>query len=208
MSTRALQALKQHRFHLPWLLIKKFIASVVRIETLVLFRRALDDVSHHTAPGLDIVPANDAASQLFRRLCAKYPEKNFQERLGLRGRNCYVALRNGDIAGYGWLSTDSLYVDEIACTYPLAPGEVFIYDCFVDDAYRGQGIYPAILEATLSDCSKRSDIHTAVIGAISVNQASIRGIRKAGFKEWKRIHYVEWGRRQHWWGLDACGNAA
>lgn len=208
MSTRALQAIKRHRFALPWLLVKKSLGNLVRIETLVLFRYQLGSgLATGPAPlprGLQISRIDEPSDPVFRDLCARYPHKDFRERIGLSGRLCYVALCEDRVAGYGWVSSDSVYVDEIARAFPLSQGEVFIYDCYVDAAHRGRGIYPALLRAILGDLETRDGLGHAVIGAASVNHASLRGIRKAGFREWKRVHYLGWGNQHRWWGLDAC----
>ena len=211
MGYRSVQAFKRHRYSLPWLLLKKSLAGLVTIETLVLF-----DYDLQTWPkpigrdptGLAVCRVDDVTSPLFARLCAKYPDKDFPERGALPGRECYVAVCDDDIAGYAWVSADSLHVDEIACTLPLAPDEVFIYDCFVDEAHRGKGIYPLMLQAALRDCAAQRHIRRALIGAASVNHASLRGIRKAGFREWKRVHYVACGSMQRWWGLAPAATRA
>lgn len=204
MGTRGLQAFKRYRYSLPWLLLKKSLGGIVTLETLVLFDYDLDARKRpdtRTRPGLTVCRVEDPSGPLFARLCEKYPEKDFRVRRALPGRQCYVAVRDDDIAGYAWVSSDSLHVDEIACTLPLAADEVFIYDCFVDEAHRGEGIYPAMLETALADCAAQPGVRRAVIGAASFNHASIRGIRKAGFRELKRIHYVACGNLQRWWGL-------
>lgn len=206
MHSRSLQLFKRHRHALPWLVVKKSLAGLVTIETLVLFECDLADraTAHgYEPPDPAVLRIDDVASPLFARLCAKYAEKDFRERGMLPGRECYVALRDGDIAGYAWVSDDSMHVDEVACVVPIAADEVFIYDCFVDAAHRGAGIYPAMLRTALAGCAARQGVRRAVIGAASVNQASIRGIRKAGFREWKRIHYLQCGTMQRWWGLDS-----
>ncbi|MDY6983616.1 MAG: GNAT family N-acetyltransferase [Pseudomonadota bacterium] len=205
MATYGLQLFKRHRSALPWLLLKKGMSGVVTIETLVVFDVELETWTRHEhreSPGLMLCRITDSESPVFAQLCTKYPNKDFRERYVMRQRECYVALRNGEIAGYAWVSADSLHVDEIACTFPLAADEVFIYDCFVDEAFRGGGIYPAMLRAALDDCAAQKGIRRAVIGAVSVNHASLRGIRKAGFRERKRIHYLQCGPLQRWWGLD------
>lgn len=205
MAIRGLQLFKRHRYALPWLLLKKCVSGVVTIETLVVFDVQLDAwkrQEHRNLPGLTLSRIDDSESPVFAQLCAKYPDKDFRERYVLPRRDCYVALRTGEIAGYAWVSADSLHVDEIACAFPLAADEVFIYDCFVDEAFRGEGIYPAMLRAALEGCAAQKGVRRAVIGAVSVNHASLRGIRKAGFREWKRIHYLQCGNLQKWWGLD------
>jgi GNAT superfamily N-acetyltransferase len=205
MATHGVQLFKRHGYALPWLVLKKSVASFMTFETLVLFESTLDARALQGAsdrPGVTVIHIDDRQSPVFDRLCETYPDKDFRERIAVPGRECYVALREGDVAGYAWVSTDAMHVDEIACVLPIAADEVFIYDCFVDEACRGAGIYPAMLRAALAGCAAMPGVSRAVIGAVSVNKASLRGIMKAGFCELKRIHYLQCGGIQHWWGLE------
>jgi GNAT superfamily N-acetyltransferase len=205
MATHGIQLLKRHRYALPWLVLKKSVARFMTFETLVLFNFTLAGNARpeqRDPPGLCVLRI-DAQSPVFMRLCEKYPGKQFRERLAVSGRECFVAIRDGEVAGFAWVSCDAMYVDEIGCSLPIAADEVFIYDCFVDEAFRGQGIYPAMLHAVLAASAAKPGIRRAVIGAVSTNHASLRGIRKAGFRECKRVRYLQCGELRRWWGLDA-----
>jgi ribosomal protein S18 acetylase RimI-like enzyme len=204
MKSRILQALKTYRFTLPWMLLKKGLAPFVRIETLSIYRLPLSAVATEAkVPNspLAVVRIADTGSELLRKLCAKYTPNNFASRIN-QERCCYVALRGDVIAGYAWVATGALYIDEIARACRIPAGEIFIYDAFVDAEQRGRGIYPAMLAAVLADYRREGNTQAALIAAASVNQASIRGIRKAGFEEWKKVGYLEWRKKQRWWGLD------
>jgi GNAT superfamily N-acetyltransferase len=210
MNFRLVQALKTHRSSLPWVVVKKLFARVLKVETLVVYSRDLQSSPRESrvqSSVLDVIRVGDPQQEAFMRLCLKYPEKNFRARLRQEGQHCVIALRNNSIAGYAWIADKDLYIDEIAHTYTVARGEIFIYDCFVDEEHRGAGIYPAMLTFILDDASRSGNSKTACIAAAAVNQASIRGIIKAGFIEQKRIRFVEYRQKQKWWGLDPVGQA-
>ncbi|MEY4640384.1 MAG: hypothetical protein RLZZ227_378 [Pseudomonadota bacterium] len=207
MASRIGQAWKTHgAAALPWLLLRKALAKVIRTETLVVYRHSLNDsslLSLPPNPSVQFVKIDKPGSALFERLCSLYPRSNFFERMERGGRQCFVAMRQDMIVGYAWVASSTLYIDEIACMYPVAQSEIFIYDCFIDEHCRGQGIYPALLGAVLQDhCRRYNGLERACIAAVSDNRASIRGILKAGFVELTRVRYLEWGQHyRKWWGL-------
>lgn len=199
-------AWKTYRTSLPWIALRKLFGKLVRVETLVVYQRDIPSSSplqRTLDPSTQVIRLGDAGSEIFRRLCRQYPEKKFHERFRFAGQQCFVAMRDNRIAAYAWASACEIYVDEIACLYPVAPGEIFIYDCYVEAVCRGNGIYPAMLEAIVRDFAQREpNVKRAVIAASVLNHASIRGILKAGFTERRRIRYVECLHKQKWWGFD------
>jgi GNAT superfamily N-acetyltransferase len=205
IRSRVQRLLKTHRSALPRLLLRKLLARFVRTETLILYHLRLKQASPAPAalaPDFPVIRIERPDSETFRNLCAQYPQGNFHRRLHDEGRQCFVTLHEGRIAGYAWVADSRIYIDEIACSYPIAADEIFIYDCFVDNEFRGKGIYPRMLAAVLQDHSYgNSKPEKALIAASSVNQASIRGILKTGFVELKRIRYAECCGKQRWWGL-------
>jgi len=66
--------------------------------------------------------------------------------------------------------------------------EVYLYDAFTFAEYRGQNLYPALLQRVL-DSSHRQGLRRALIFVLSDNTASIRGVQKAGFREFQRVTY-------------------
>jgi GNAT superfamily N-acetyltransferase len=199
-----LLAWKKHRSSLPKVMLKKLLGKLVRVETLVVYRHELMSLPllHADRSTVQFVRLDDVASEAFHNLCRQYPHKKFHERLRRPGQLCYIALRANQIAGYAWVTRTDIYVEEISCMYPVAPGEIFIYDCFVDPLFRGAGIYPAMLGFIIEDGQQQNTkLKNVGIAASALNQASIRGILKAGFIEQKRIRYVECLQKQRWWGL-------
>src|SRR5205085_7281086 len=97
------------------------------------------------------------------------------------GRRCYVALVDGAIAGYGWVSFEEEAISELGMSFRLASDEVYIWDCASLPAYRGQRLYPALLSHMLTDL-REEGLHRAWIGADSVSLASQKGIILAGFQ--------------------------
>ena len=66
--------------------------------------------------------------------------------------------------------------------------EVYLYDAFTFAEYRGQNLYPTLLQRIL-DFSRQQGLRRALIFVLSDNTASIRGVQKAGFREFQRVTY-------------------
>jgi GNAT superfamily N-acetyltransferase len=202
VNARLLRAVKIHRHALPWVLLKKWVAPWLKTETVIIYGRSLQTdtlFASGTMPVVTVVGISDTHSALSRNLCSAFPEYGFAGRLRRPGHQCYVALQEGVISGYAWVAHDSLRIDEIAYRYSLGKREVFIYDCFVENACRGKGIYQTMLRAIVEDYGSRGEpLERALIAASSLNHASIRGIGKAGFIELKRISYLAWLGRHRW----------
>jgi GNAT superfamily N-acetyltransferase len=154
-----------------------------------------DDVA--SPKGVLISCVTDTTDSLYGSLCAQFPGRNFEARLHA-GNLCFVAHVEGRVVAFAWVAHQALWIDEIELTYPVQRGELFIYDCFVDSAQRGRGIYPALISAVLQQAEGR---HLALIAAMSSNPASMRGIEKTPFREHSRLRYLRCLGRRRWWSL-------
>lgn len=212
LMARTQQAVRTYRFDLPLILLKKLLAPLLTTEKILLYSRDVHSfitcgLQQSVVPGqlpLTIHRLDSADSVLFRALCQRFPEKDFAPRWREFGTQSFVAVAGGAIAGFAWVGRYRLRIAEINYQYPLASDELFIYDCFVAPAFRGQGIYPAMIGAILEE-SRGAGLKRALIAVTSVNRASIRGILKAGFTEFNRIVYLNWHGREQWWGFNSKG---
>jgi len=207
LPPRLAGALRQHRSAVPLVLLRKLLPAWCRMETLILLQQYLHEPRPVPVPrlaALDIQLIHSINDPLLRQLCAVWPDKPFAARLAEPGRYCWVALQDERIAGYAWVACAALSIDEIGCDFNPVQGECYIHDCFVVPACRGAGLYPYLLARVLQDCSTLDDsLHSAVIGVVATNRASLRGIRKAGFSEFARIRHLQCGSRRWWWGRPA-----
>jgi GNAT superfamily N-acetyltransferase len=209
--SRLAGALRQHRGTLPWVLLCKMLPAGCKVETLILLRQSLQLPRSVPLPHLaaiHIQQLHSPCDPLLRQLCGSWPAKTFAARLLTPGRYCWVALQGERIVGYVWVACFALPIDEIGWNYDPVPGECYIHDCFVEPDCRGAGLYPYLLARVLQDCKRpefllhsglNSALHSAAIGVIATNRASLRGIRKAGFAEYARIRHLQCGGRRWWW---------
>jgi GNAT superfamily N-acetyltransferase len=97
------------------------------------------------------------------------------------GRRCYAAHVEEALAAYGWVSFDDEFISEIRLRIRLAPGEAYIWDCATLPAYRGCRLYTALLAHMVGEL-RAEGLCRVWIGADQENEASQKGIARAGFQ--------------------------
>jgi GNAT superfamily N-acetyltransferase len=62
-----------------------------------------------------------------------------------RGCRCFGAWVEGELAGYGWLSTKPEWIGELELTITPRDGEGYIWNCFTREPLRRRGVLRALL---------------------------------------------------------------
>jgi GNAT superfamily N-acetyltransferase len=97
-----------------------------------------------------------------------------------QGNQPYLAhLRDTPVA-YGWSASKEVIVEVSGMAYFLPPAERYLWDFVTLPQWRGQGIYPRLLQAILEH--EEAHVNRFWIGHDAPNVASGRGILKAGFQ--------------------------
>lgn len=104
------------------------------------------------------------------------------------GHRPYLARIGEEIVGWGWLATEGFEIGELDITASLPPGNRYLWDFVTLPAWRGQGVYPVLIQAMLRD---DTDADRFWVGHDAPNVASGRGITKAGFKKVGEVYVVE-----------------
>jgi GNAT superfamily N-acetyltransferase len=99
------------------------------------------DVRLAEAPG-DVRRLRDYFAKVGRR------PGDVDERLG-RGDRCFIALAEGQLVHFSWLSAGPVECTEIGATLRLRPGELFQGDSFTDRALRGHTVTGAVMTAVI-----------------------------------------------------------
>ncbi len=105
------------------------------------------------------------------------------------GRRCFVALVDGAIATYGWVSHGVESIGELERSFRMAPDEAYIWDCATLPPYRGQHLYRALLDYIATTLC-RDGTRRIWIGASLDNTSSIRGFAAAGFQPVLTLTYL------------------
>jgi len=114
-----------------------------------------------------------------------------------RGCRCFGVWRDGELAGYGWLSTDAEWIGELQLEIKPGAGEAYIWNCFTLAQHRRRGVLRALLagirERAHSEGMKRVWIGSVAIpaerafGPSGFNPAlAMTSVRFAGF-HWLQV---------------------
>jgi ribosomal protein S18 acetylase RimI-like enzyme len=130
-----------------------------------------------------------------------------QQRFGA-GRRCFIALVDGSIATYGWVSHGVESIGELERSFRMAPDEAYIWDCVTLPRYRGQRLYCALLSHIVTTLC-RDGTRRIWIGASLDNTPSIRGFAAAGFQPVLTLTYLRLlGIRRVWMAGDTAASPA
>ena len=102
------------------------------------------------------------------------------ERRVARGSQPYVAWMGKRPVAYGWSAAGRYEAPPTGADTPLLPDERVFWDFATLPEWRGQGIYPRLLQAILAFEEPAASRFS--IGHAADNTASQRGIVKAGFR--------------------------
>jgi RimJ/RimL family protein N-acetyltransferase len=117
------------------------------------------------------------------------------------GHQPWLASLQGEPAGWGWVATRVASIGGSDITILLPATDRYLWDFETPQKWRGQGVYPALLQTILL---AEPDIERYWIGHDRANHASGRGILRAGFERIGAVHpttdggmvYVPHGRAE------------
>jgi GNAT superfamily N-acetyltransferase len=109
-----------------------------------------------------------------------------EQRLSL-GDMPYLAFSHGNLAHVAWVCRrPEVEVTEVWGSLALGPDAAYAMDCRTSLLFRGQGIYPAVLQHIVQDMATEGATRV-VVACESGNRASWKGIEKAGFVRVRRV---------------------
>lgn len=108
------------------------------------------------------------------------------------GHRAYVARRDGEPAGWGWVATRTADIGELGSAFAVPSGERYLWNFVTLAAHRGLGIYPRLIDAIVRAESREAERFW--IAYAPENHASGAGIRKAGFVALAEMSFDAAGR--------------
>lgn len=157
--------------------------------------------------GLGRLDADDPESTTLRARLAEAmrpaPPAEVAWRLAA-GRRAYVIRFGEAVVSYGWVSFDEEGIGELEGAIRVGPGEAYVWDCATLPAWRGRGLYPALLRAIARDLAAEG-LTWVWIAAVADNLPSLRGFAKAGYVRVGVVRYVRVGC---WRRLSVIGDPA
>jgi GNAT superfamily N-acetyltransferase len=84
-----------------------------------------------------------------------------------RGCRCFGVWRDGDLAGYGWLSTGPEWIGELELEITPGTGEGYIWNCFTLSHLRRRGVLRALL-AGIRERAQEVGLKRVWIGSVAI----------------------------------------
>ncbi len=97
-----------------------------------------------------------------------------------RGEKCFVAMHKDHIVSYIWGSRGKVGVEEITLAVQIGSSEIYLYDAFTLEPWRGHNLYPSVLQRAM-EYGRDLGLARTTIFVEAKNTPSIRGVTKAGF---------------------------
>ncbi len=114
-------------------------------------------------------------TEFFNEVCRNEYESRFR-----RGDLCCGLLKNDRLVNIGWLTKESIFINEIGKEYKIPHNSILIFDVITLESERGKGFYPLMLNH-ICKWSAANNFNRCIIYTEKENIASIKGIIKAGF---------------------------
>lgn len=92
----------------------------------------------------------------------------------------FTARVGNELAAFGWSATERAHIGGLDLHLTILAGERYLWDFATLPRYRGRGLYPFLLQEIMR--RQREDAEWFWIGHEPTNDASRRGILKAGFR--------------------------
>ena len=105
-----------------------------------------------------------------------------------RGEKCFVALENGKAVSYIWGARGAVGVEEIDQAVKPEAKEIYLYDAFTLEPWRGRNLYPSVLRRAL-EYGEKLGLTRSLIFVEAKNTPSRRGVDKAGFIQFQTLYF-------------------
>jgi len=191
--------LKLNKFRDILLKILKKVAGfkLFTVEKYNVYRKdlSLPDPEINCPIDLEIREAKKEEIENFKNMPPPFPRH--YEYYAIHGlRHCYLGLHKGKLVFIGWIKYPEEFQNFVLKLRKLKPTEAHPNHFFTLESYRGKNIYTKVMN--FFSVKLRSEGFTHLIGTIpKPNLASIKGIKKSGFKEIGKVYYLKmfWNKR-------------
>ena len=149
--------------------------------TMELYHLHISDLAVHTSPRVTLIKA--AQSVTDKHTCPSTQIYNNIIKNLKRNIDGVLAVCDGEIVGYGWIK----FKGDSDKFYRFGDRVAYLSEFFVENSFRGQGIYPSIISQLILSHDDYNDFY---ISAYSNNISSKKGLEKVGFKRIKTLRFT------------------
>jgi len=96
-----------------------------------------------------------------------------------RGCRCFAVWMDGQVAGYGWLSTGPEWIGELQLEITPGSAEGYIWNCVTVPEHRLKGVFRSLVLG-MASAARRSGLRRAWIGTVAV--PAEKALEPAGFR--------------------------
>ncbi len=96
-----------------------------------------------------------------------------------RGCRCFGVFAAGELAGYGWLSTDPEWIGELELTITPRRGEGYIWNCVTLPAHRRRGVFRTLISG-IAAAARDGGLRRVWIGSVAI--PAERAVGPSGFE--------------------------
>jgi hypothetical protein len=96
-----------------------------------------------------------------------------------RGCRCFAATIEGEIGGYGWLSTTPEWVGELQLEIKPRRNEGYIWNCVTLSEHRRKGLFRSLLTG-MSSAARMEGLQRLWIGSVAI--PAEKAVGPSGFK--------------------------
>lgn len=95
-----------------------------------------------------------------------------------RGVRAFGAFREGELAGYGWLTAGPEWIGELGAEIHPGPGEAYVWNCVTLPEQRRLGVFRSLLLA-IRERARSEGLERLWIGS---QGGAISAVKAAGFR--------------------------
>ncbi len=113
------------------------------------------------------------------------PEADLVQPRFTRGCRCFAVLIDGEIAGYGWLSTGPEWIGELQREIRPRKAEAYIWNCVTLAGHRRKGVFRSLVIGIV-EAARTSGMRRVWIGSVDI--PAEKALAPLGFRPAAHFH--------------------
>jgi len=175
------------------LVTRYMLRKTLRIDwkKAILFERSLAEPIQEVIPKVNVSIRQATIDDMdkFESIVDKDKFFRFQQRFK-QGKICFIALDIDKVVAFSWISFLNEYISECQCEVKLKDNEAYVFDSFIDPAYRHKRLHSALIFQKF--LYLRMQGYQKAIGYVDVdNTYSLKALVSSGHQPKKIFTLIE-----------------